>query len=151
MSKEHMMEFERLELEQVSGHYDEASGILFVTYRGSITSDTTAKVYAWISRLIENGNGVNTTRGSIFDFRDVTEFALGNLTTAQNRSESLNTKVDISNHPVALLVDTLYQRMMVKTSMYVTPQQKRKHMVETMDAALNFINTWHQQPIPEQQ
>jgi hypothetical protein len=145
------MRFERLELEHVSGHYDEVSGILFVAYRGSITSDTTAKVYAWIGRLIEQGDGVDTTRGSVFDFREVTDFALGNLTTTQTRSQSLNTKFDISHHPVALIVGSLYQRMMVKTAMYVTPQQKRKQMVESMDEALNFIETWHQQPISEQQ
>ncbi|MFN8371794.1 MAG: hypothetical protein U0694_02810 [Anaerolineae bacterium] len=141
------MELERLELEQVSGHFDEDQGILFVTYRGLVTADTSAKVYAWIGRLVQQSSDIGVARGSVYDFRAVKDFVVGSITTTQTRSQTLNTKVDISNHPVALIVGNLYQRMTVKTTMNVTPQQRRKRIVESMDEALAFINEWHQQPI----
>jgi hypothetical protein len=53
------------------------------------------------------------------------------------------------HHPVALVVGSLYQRMTVKTAMNVTPQQKRKRIVESLEDALEFINQWQHQPTPE--
>ncbi len=118
-----------------------------MTYHGLVTADVSAKVYAWIGRLIAGSNqDTSHALGSVFDFRDVKDFVLGNLTTTQTRSNTLNHKVDISNHPVALIVGSLYQRMLIKTAMQVTPQQKRKRIVESMEEALSFIDEWHSQP-----
>jgi hypothetical protein len=142
------MDIERLELEQVTGYFDEETKLLITTFRGLLTADTSAKVYAWLGRLIQT-YGIGLARGSVYDFREVTDFALGNLTTTQARSSSLNSKANISNHPVALIVGGLYQRMTVKTAMNVTPQQKRKRIVESMEEARAFIEEWHRQPMLE--
>jgi hypothetical protein len=143
------MEKERLELEQVSGYYDDASEILFITYHGLVSGDISSKVYAWLGRLIQQGNDPTAARGSVYDFRDVKDFVLGNLTTTHTRSQSLNTKVDITNHPVALIVGNMYQRVTIKTTMNITPQQKRKRIVESMEEALAFIEEWHRDHIHE--
>jgi bifunctional ADP-heptose synthase (sugar kinase/adenylyltransferase) len=143
------MEKERLELEQVSGYFDDESGILFITYRGLVTGDVSAKVYAWLGRLIQQGHDPASARGSVYDFREVKDFVMGNLTTTHTRSQSLNTKVDITNHPVALIVGNMYQRMTIKTTMNITPQQRRKRIVESMEEALAFIEEWHRNAIHE--
>lgn len=142
------MDVERLELEQVTGYFDEDKGIVFVVYRGLLSADISAKVYGWLGKLIQT-HGIGLARGSVYDFRAVTDFALGNLTTTQTRSANLNSKVDMRHHPVALVVGSLYQRMTVKTAMNVTPQQKRKRIVESLEDALEFINQWQHQPTPE--
>lgn len=137
------MEPQPLELEQVSGAYDPKNRILYVQYRGHITSEITTQVYAWISALIST-YGLTQVRGSIFDFREVTNFVVGNLSTTQHQSYLLNSQVDLSDHPVALLVNNIYQRAMVKAALNVTPQQERKRIVHSMEGALAFIHDWHQ-------
>jgi hypothetical protein len=138
------MEPERLELEQVSGSYDEERQILNVTYRGAVTADVTRQVYAWIQRLI-TAYGLTTATGTVFDFREVTSFVVGNLTAIQYNSYQLNNLVDLHDHPVALLVSNIYQRAMVKAALNVTPQQQRKRIVHTLEGAWAFIEDWHTQ------
>jgi hypothetical protein len=143
------MEPERLEIEQASGNYDGEHKLLCVTYRGYVTADVTTQVYAWIRRLIE-AHGLKDVHGSVFDFREVTNFVVGNLTATQSNSYHLNNKYDLSNHPVALLVNTIYQRAMVKATLNVTPQQERKQLVYSLEGAFAFIAEWHAQSAQSQ-
>jgi hypothetical protein len=135
-----------LEQDDISGYYDKALQILFVTYRGILTPASTAVVYSWLNGLIE-AHGIREARGSVFDFRMVTNFAVGNLSATQTHSYRLNNEIDLSNHPVALLVHNIYQRAMVKAALNVTPQQERKRIVHTLEGALSFIEHWHEQLI----
>jgi hypothetical protein len=138
------MNIANLEQDNVTGYYDEEKRILFVTYRGTLTPAATAAVYTWIGCLL-NVYGVAHARGSIYDFREVTNFMVGNLTAAQNQSYQLNEQFDLRAHPVALLVNNIYQRAMVKAALNVTPQQDRKRLVHSMEGALAFIEQWHEQ------
>ena len=138
------MKPERLELEQVSGGYDEEHQLLYVAYRGAVTAEVTTQVYAWARQLIAD-YGLGAARGTIFDFREVTNFVIGNLTATQYNSYQLNNLEDLQEHPVALLVNNIYQRAMVKAALNVTPQQERKRIVHTLEGAWAFIDDWHTQ------
>ncbi len=139
-----MTQPERLELDAVSGVYDTEHQILCVTYRGYVTADITNRVYTWMKRLIE-AHGLSSVQGSIFDFREVTNFVVGNLSATQINSHQLNNQYDLGNHPVALLVSSIYQRAMVKATLNVTPQQERKRLVHSLEGAWAFIQDWHTQ------
>src|SRR3989304_1765821 len=104
------MEFTQLNTERVKGRFDDKDGILRVTYFGVVSPDVTMAVYSWLGQLVaEAGGDVSKARGSIFDFRLVTDFTNRNTTTAQRESGKLNRNIDIRNHPVALLVSTIFQ------------------------------------------
>jgi hypothetical protein len=140
------MSIAALEQDSVSGYYDEEQQIVHVTYRGILTPTITAGVYAWISSLSETFD-IEHVRGSVYDFRAVTNFAIGNLAATQAHSYRLNEEIDLRNHPVALLVHNIYQRAMVKAALNLTPQQERKRLVHSMEGALSFIEHWHEQLI----
>jgi len=49
------------------------------------------------------------------------------------------------NHvAVALIVSTLLQENMVRVAMKITPQEHRKRIVKSEEAARAFIDEWHQ-------
>ena len=132
-----------LKTEAVTARYDDDLRLVIVTYRHVLSPDVTASVYRWLGELIAR-IPVENARGSIYDFRSVTDFQLGNLSTAQTRSRNLNINVDLSKHAVALLVAGMYQEQMVRVSMRVTPQETRKRIVKSEDEALAFINAFNE-------
>ena len=138
-----MAEFERLEAPEVTGYYDEAQRIVFITYSETLTPDVSKLVYDWAARLAVDTEEVAKSRGSIYDFRPVKKFNLGNLAVVQQKSTQLNRKDDFSNHAVALIVDSFYQESMVRTTMHVTPGQDRKRIVHSMEEALAFVDSFH--------
>jgi hypothetical protein len=133
------MEYPRLEDDNVSAYYDTDKLVLFVVYGEVLTPEITAKVYEWVNNT-STPIEIQESRGSIYDFRTVKHFSLGNLPTVQQKSRDLNRKDDLSHHPVALLVDNFYQESMVKTAMQMTPGQERKRIVHSMEAAHTFID-----------
>ena len=136
------MPFERLETPDVIAYYDEEQHLVFITYSEALTTDITKAVYEWANR-IATSDEVAKSRGSIYDFRQVRKFNLGNLTTVQQKSTQLNRKEDFSHHAVALIVDTFYQESMVRTAMQISPGQDRKRIVHSMEEALAFIESFH--------
>jgi hypothetical protein len=66
-----------------------------------------------------------------------------NLTSAQRQSQQFNTKADVSNHPVALLVDTFMQEQILQVELKISPQQDRKRIVRSEDEAYAFIASFH--------
>lgn len=132
------MDIPRLEHENVTGYYDDTTHLLRVTYKGVVNAEVSARVYAWIGELVAT-MGLGESKGSVYDFRQVKDFAPGNVTTTQSRSSNLNTKIDMSKHPVALIASNIYQQKMVESVMHITPQEKRKRVVKSEDEALNFI------------
>jgi hypothetical protein len=133
------MEYPRLEDENVSAYYDTEKLILFVVYGEILSPEITAKVYEWVNST-STPVDVEQSRGSIYDFRTVKRFSLGNLPTVQQKSLEMNRKDDLSHHPVALLIDNFYQESMVKTAMQMTPGQERKRIVHSIEEAYAFIN-----------
>jgi hypothetical protein len=135
--------FERLEIPEVTAYYDEDQRIVFVVYTETLTPEISKAVYEWANR-VATSEEVARSRGSIYDFRRVQKFNLGNLTVVQQKSTQLNRKEDFSNHAVALIVDTLYQESMVKTAMQISPGQARKRIVHSMEEALAFVESFHE-------
>ena len=86
---------------------------------------------------------LSKARGSIYDFRLVTDFTNRNATTTQRESGKLNRNVDMRNHPVALLVNTIFQEQFVKAFMQLTPGDQRKRIVRSEEDALAFIANFH--------
>ena len=136
------MEVESLELENASARYDSEARLAFITYRGTLTGQVTMQVYQWIGEKAQLV-GMDNIRGGVFDFRDVTTFDFGNVHTVRRESRSVRNKLDFSQTPAALLVKSLYQEQMVKVAMRVTGETPRLRIVDSMEAALAFIEDWY--------
>jgi hypothetical protein len=132
-----------LQIETSEAFYDDALRLVVVKYRGVVNSMVTAAVYGWVLELVANVP-IETSRGSIYDFREATHFDNTNLRTVQRSSKKINVQVDVSNHPVALLVSNMLQEQMVRVSMKITPQEERKRIVKSEQDALAFINDWNE-------
>jgi len=135
---------ERIDTEQFSAWYDDETLVLYVVYKGVLSPDVTAQMYRWLGEVIQRRPAdVVRAKGSIYDFRQVTGFDSRNLTSAQRQSQQFNNKVDVTNHPVALLVDTFLQEQILRVELKISPQQDRKRMVHSEAEALAFIASFH--------
>jgi len=138
------MVLEPLELEQVSTKYDPESRIAYITYRGALGPDASGAAYKWIDRLI-NEVGIAHVYGEIFDFRQVLEFLPENLMDARKKSRRMNMKNNITNLPVAMIVNGLVQVEILRGPLQNVPENARKRIVYSMDEALAFLDEWHEQ------
>ncbi|MDQ7027160.1 MAG: hypothetical protein Q9P44_16565 [Anaerolineae bacterium] len=135
-----------LKTEQIEASFDETRGLLLVKYRGKLLSVVTNQFYAWLmANMKANPEKVTEARGSIYDFRDVTDFEIDNLSAPQQGSKQLTSQSDVTGHPVALIVNDIYQEGMVKLSMQLTEQQDRKRIVKSTDEAVAFIDNWYKE------
>ena len=134
-----------LEQTNVSAHYDFESKLLRVTYREILSPEVTKQFYQWLMGVAQaNPQEVMSARGSIYDFSMVTEFVSSNISTTSRESHTVNQQNDLTNHPVALVVSSMYQERMVNVMMKVTEQQTRKRIVHTVAEAVAFIDKWHE-------
>ena len=139
-----MGKIKALKTEQIEADFDEVRGFLLVKYCGELSSDVTKQFYGWLmGEMQANPEKVSEARGSIYDFRDVTDFGMDNLSATQQSSKQVSKQADVTNHPVALIVNDVYQEGMVKLSMQVTEQQERKRIVKSVDEAVAFIQSWY--------
>jgi hypothetical protein len=139
-----MGKIQALKTEQIEAEFDDVRGLLLVKYRGELSSDVTKQFYGWLmGEMQTNPEKVTEARGSVYDFRDVTDFGIDNLSATQQGSKQVTKQADVTNHPVALIVNDVYQEGMVKLSMQVTDQQDRKRVVKSMDEAVTFIQEWY--------
>jgi hypothetical protein len=139
------MATERLETEFVTGYFAEDENILYVTYHHALTPSVTNSMYRWLGRIIKDAkNDVSRAIGSIYDFSDVDNIDLADFMNAQVRSVSINVKIDLSKHPVALIVKSEHQEEYVRMLMGVTPQESRKRIVYSVDEARAFIKEFHE-------
>jgi hypothetical protein len=132
----------QLDTPNIRAYFDEERGISLISYKGLLDSTVTTQLYAWVRELLPLLSP-DATRGVIFDFRQVTQFASGNISTARDQSKQINQNQDATNHPVALIVSTLYQEQMVKVTMKLSPREERKKIVHALDEALTYIQQWH--------
>lgn len=133
-----------LDTPNVRAYFDRATGISHIVYTGSIDGRHTAAVYEWVKQLLPV-IGEQATYGVIFDFSAVTKFAPDNLSTTRRESQSINKERDNSDHPVALVVNTMYQEQMVRVSTRISPQEDRKRIVRSNEEALAYFQEWHRQ------
>ncbi len=136
------MKYPRIDSDNLTAYYDADSRVTHVTYRGPMTASLTIRVYRWIGELAKIMTPQDV-HGSIFDFRDVTNFESYSLSTVMNESRKLNMKMDFSHVPVALLVGSGLQEQMVRVVMKVTPQDHRKAIVHSEEEAWAFIEAWN--------
>jgi hypothetical protein len=134
--------FSNIDPDKAKCHYDTEQGILYVDYFNELTPEVTAQIYSHIWKLF-GIVGVEAVRGAVFDFRPVTKFYYGNISTVQRSSTTLNVNYDMNHIAVALIVDGPYQENTVRVSMRVTPQEHRKRVVFSREEGLAFIEAFH--------
>jgi hypothetical protein len=134
-----------LKTEQVHAEYDAETKILRVTYTGELNPDVTNQFYAWLLPMLQKQpHLVTEARGSIYDFRGVTDFKSSNMTTARKHSQTATQQnMELKKHPVALLVESQLQERMVSVMMVLTRQSDRKKLVYSLAEAEQYISDWH--------
>ena len=114
--------------------------------KGQLPPATSAQFYQWLIESIKaNPHLLTEARGSIYDFRDVTELANANMSSSQRQSQQVNQQVDLQNHPVALIVKDSVQRALLTATMRISPQQDRKRVVQSEAEAMAYIDSFHKQ------
>jgi len=130
-----------LHIDKAHAHYDPESRIVYVTYRGLLTSEDSTKVYHWLHELMVQ-LGSENLHGEIWDFRDVQEFLPDNLMDARKKSRGLNLRINVG-FPVAMIVKDFYQEEILRGPMQNVPENTRKAIVRSMDEAHQFLTEWH--------
>jgi hypothetical protein len=138
------MDLPKINQPNLTAYFDKERGISHVVYRGNMDSGMTIVIYRWIFEMA-NYLEADDVRGSIYDFREVTDFQSYSLSAVQRESRNLNVTLDVSSIPVALLVTNKLQETMVRVAMQVTPQEYRKRIVFSEAEAIAFFEEWHSQ------
>ena len=92
--------------------YDAINRILYHIYSTIVTPKSTNEIYATGIQLITRV-GVDNLHGIVLDFRRVTRFEKGHMEAVQRESQHANQQFDLSNIPIALVVDTPLQEQIV--------------------------------------
>lgn len=130
-----------LDVETVSAYRDPHTNISYITYKGAVNGRTTQAVYEWVKELLAVVDN-SQTRGVVMDFRQVTKFMPDHLSTVRRESRDLN-KAETLVHPVAMVVQNLYQEQMVKTSVRMSERPDHVMFVNTLDEALAWFADWN--------
>jgi hypothetical protein len=132
-----------LDTPQVTGYYDDVNRLAYITYYDTLTGDVTADVYAWMFRVCDH-YGTKHIHYCVFDFRRVTRFDHGNTRKIGQSSGQMNVSYDLSHVPVPLIVHDGNEQL-VRMAMHLTPQEKRKRIVKSLDEAWTFMNEYRQE------
>jgi len=132
--------------------YDFSSATGTITYCGEITPEITRKVYEWMAQTLNLIPPGHKVRGAIFDFTRVDESSSTNITTANIRGKSFRAEHApiITSIPTALVVQTMYQELLVETMMKLAKHSRddadsHVRLVTSLDEAHSFIDEWHQE------
>ena len=142
------MPIDPLETNTASAHYDDDHNVVWITYRGLLDAEATAKVYNWLAEFFED-HGDNEISGEVFDFRGVNTFGPDNLFEARKKSRGFNLKQNMSDIPVAMICANFYQEEILRGPMQNVPENPRKTIVHSEAEALQFIRDWHSEHMPE--
>jgi hypothetical protein len=133
-----------LETDTISARYDANEKVLYVVYRGIMTPDVTTTYYAWALELVKSDPTLlRTAYGSVYDFRQVKQFAASNIGTAVQQSQQANTQFDVSHIPIALLTETPLQTEWVRLTNQLMPGQDHKQLVKSIEEAHVFFKEFH--------
>jgi hypothetical protein len=134
----------RLEEKQVTAYYDPETHILHVAYRNILSPEVSTQFYGWLlAGIMQFPNEISQARGSVYDFRAVTQFDNASLSSTQRDSKIINQQADFSKHPVALLIANPIQEEYVRLTIAITPGSNRKRVVYSPEEALAFIEIFH--------
>lgn len=120
------------------------TNILTCRYGEMLCAETTAYVYNASQRLVWD-HGVENLKGIIFDFTQVQHATENNRPTVKTFSDRINSRMDFSNVPVALIVSNLFQRDIVSQTLKNSSGQHRKRIVGSYEEAHQIIEDWHNQ------
>ncbi len=137
-----------LKIDQAEAYFDLETHIAYIAYRGVLHADVTVQVYDWLDAVYDEV-GLENVHGQVFDFSAVEMFDPGNLKVARRTSSRANMKQDTSHIPVGLIVSTPIHEETLRTDMRILPENTRKKIVWSMEAALEFIETWHKEKSPQ--
>lgn len=133
-----------LEKDGFTAHLDEKTKIPHVTYPKHLTPEITVAMYKWFGEIID-ALGLDVLQGCVFDFTHVEKFHPNNLRAARAESRKINVKTDLSNFPVAFLVQDMRQEQMLRVSMKLTQNPARLRILYSLESARAFILDWHKQ------
>jgi hypothetical protein len=133
-----------LDTPQVTGHYDDTQHLAYITYYDVVTADVTADVYGWMGRVVDH-YGDKAMGSCVFDFRKVSRFDHTNTRKISQTSGQLNVNYDLSHVPVPLIVRDDKQEQLVRVTLHLTPQEKRKRLVKSVDEAWAFIDEFRKE------
>ena len=121
---------------------DVKTGLISYKYRNIVSTVETAAVYNWILEGLDWFDE-DKFRGAVFDFREVKNFALGNMIVAKEKSQEVNSSPKFSIFPIGMVVANTMQEVKVRMSM-MGGDIYRKHITHSPEGALFFINEWNQ-------
>lgn len=130
-----------LDSETVHAYRDAETDISYITYKGAVDGRTTQAVYEWVKDLLTYIDNTKT-RGVVMDFRQVTKFMPDHLSTVRRESRDLN-KAETLVHPVAMVVQNLYQEQMVKVSVRMSERPDHVQFVNSIEEGLAFFADWN--------
>ena len=133
---------EPLVLNNVKTAVDLDTRLTLFEYRHVLDMRATNEVYKWTAYGIATWFHTADFRASIYDFRQVEYFEIGNTPIAIRASQEVNRLTDLSKYPIVLLVNTLKQEVRVRTTA-MGGDGARKYVTRNTSDALNFINEWN--------
>jgi hypothetical protein len=130
--------------------FDTDTGIGTTTYQAVLLPQHTAEAYQWFAAYLDR-IGLQNIRGLIFDFRNVQKFEQGNFQAVKRESKQINTELDLSHFPVALLISNLYQEEMVRVASKITGQEKRIRILHSEEETADFFTEFQKKRTGEMQ
>ncbi len=131
-------------LPNVTIYVDLPTRLIIYEYRNVVNTEVTKAAYAWAGAGMSSWFEPDDFRASIYDFRQVSDFAIGNTPVAIRASQNINTITSLTTFPVALIVSNLRQEVKVRTTM-MGPDGARKYIAKSPQTALEFVNEWNVQ------
>jgi len=121
---------------------DTRNMVVLVSYHKELNAENTIMMYGWLMESVRKYGNIGV-RGIIYDFTDVQKFTPSNLISTQRGSMAINSQMDLSHMPVAMVVKSVMQEQQVSIAMNITPGEQRKRIVHNMAQAMMFINDFH--------
>lgn len=121
---------------------DTRNMVVLVSYHKELNAENTMLMYGWLMEAFYKYGNIGV-RGIVYDFTDVQKFTPSNLISTQRGSMAINSQLDLSRMPVAMIVKSVMQEQQVSIAMNITPGEQRKRIVHNMAQAMMFINDFH--------
>jgi hypothetical protein len=125
-------------------HWYKNRGIIHAAFLGELLPEISAMAYKMSNEFLQK-YGTERYRGVITDFRQVTVFPNANTTVTRNQSKQINAKMDLTNFPIALLVDTYMQEKIVWMVAEINGTAYRSKIVRSLEEGFEFIDDYRSQ------
>lgn len=126
--------------------YDSDTQLLYGIYGAEANGETTARIYMALIRLMRQAN-LSEITGIILDLRRVDSFSRDNLAAMQRESFRFNQKNDLSQIPLAFVVNTDMQEQIANLVIQMTPDKDRSEITFSTAEARAYFDDWHQHTV----